>query len=94
MNVFALFMAVLIPVFLLSAAVPGAIAAEEVTAETAQVQAEEAHDSSVAIGYVYVTLLEWEPDLEGIGSGLFTHSEFDFTEFFEKVFEPLAGLLA
>ena len=55
---------------------------------------EAAGGSSVAIGYVYAYVTEWQPDLEGTGAGLFTYSEFDFGEFFGKVAESLESLLS
>ena len=93
MKVGILAITALISILLLSAAVPGALAEEEAGGETGEEEmAEVTGDSSVAIGHVYVYVLEWTPDLEGIGAGLFTYSEFDFGEFFEKVAESLKSL--
>jgi hypothetical protein len=50
-------------------------------------------DSSVVFGYVNVTVLEWQPDLEGAGAGLFTYSSFDFYEFFGEAAGGLSELL-
>lgn len=76
---------------LLVASVPLAVA-EEATAESPAEAA--VHDPSRAIGYVYVYVLEWKPDLSGIGAGIFTYTDFDFSEFCGKVAEQIAGLFA
>ncbi|MBN2330646.1 MAG: hypothetical protein JXC85_02425 [Candidatus Aenigmarchaeota archaeon] len=48
--------------------------------------------TSVAIGKVVVNVVEWSPDLEGVGAGLFTESEFDLPAFFSELFDSLASL--
>ena len=40
-----------------------------------------------------VNVIELKPDLDGVGAGLFTESEFDFSEFFEELCEAFASLL-
>lgn len=90
MKAYVFVITALVSIFLVSAAVPGALAEEGETAAEEQI---DETDPSIAIGYVYVTVVEWTPDLEGIGAGLFTYSEFDFSEFFDKVVESLASLL-
>ena len=77
---------------LIISAVPGTLAEEAEAADENQINQA---DPSVAIGRVYVTVLPWMPKLDGIGSGLFTYSEFDFSKFLEKVadsFSALAGI--
>ena len=93
LNVLAI--AALISILVLSSVVPGALAEGEADGETGEEEmAEATGDSAVAIGHVYAYVLEWTPDLEGTGAGLFTYSEFDFGEFFEKVAESLESLLS
>ena len=92
MRASALIITVFISVFLVAAAVPGALAEEAAPEAVEEELPEDAGDPSVAYGHVYVYVLEWSPDLEGAGAGLFTYSEFDFGEFFEKVSESLSSL--
>ena len=85
-----LFLFVLI--ILIISVVPGTLADETEAADENQINQA---DPSVAIGRVYVTVLPWRPKLQGIGSGLFTYSEFDFSGFLQKVmdsFSALAGI--
>jgi len=77
---------------LIISAVPGTLAEESEAADENQI---DQADPGVAIGRVYVTVLPWRPKLQGIGSGLFTYSEFDFSGFLQKVmdsFSALAGI--
>jgi len=48
--------------------------------------------TSVAIGKVVVNVVEWRPDLAGVGAGLFTESGFGLPAFFSELFESLASL--
>jgi len=48
--------------------------------------------TSTAVGHVTVYLLEWQPDLSGVGSGLFTFSSFDLGGFFDELASEIAGL--
>ena len=72
-------------------ATPGAFALEEETLIENPVDGD-GPGTSMAIGKVYVTLVEWEPDIEGLGAGMFTATEFDFSEFFNELYESLASL--
>ena len=80
----------LISVMFLSATVPAALAEEAGTERNDA--ANVTGGSSTAVGHVYVTLVEWKPDLEGLGTGMFTYSAFDFEEFFGKLAEAFSSL--
>jgi hypothetical protein len=82
---------VMISLFLVSATVPGVVA-EESLESVREEMAKRDLPPNIAIAYVLVTVVEWEPDLEGVGAGLFTDTEFDFSGFFEELGESLASL--
>jgi len=94
MKALAFVLTALISILLVSAAVPTALADDgETAADQEKDQTNESLSTSVAFGKVCVTVVEWRPDLAGIGAGLFTHSGFDFSKFFDEVGKSLASLL-
>jgi hypothetical protein len=76
--------------FYMVIAAPVAAAQEEGSEES--VAFDDDPSTDVAYGIVRVTVIEWEPDLEGVGAGLFTESEFDFSGFINELCESIASL--
>ncbi len=76
-------------------AVVSAMPVAQAAAEGADAQqaAGPAAGQSTATGEVIVYLEEWQPDLSGMGAGLFTFTAFDFSGFFEELAGSLSSLL-
>ncbi len=91
MRAFAKLMVALILILAVATTFPGAAALEEGPGDS--VQADDDPSTDTAVGRVVVIVVEWQPDLSGVGAGLFTESEFDFSVFFSELGESLAGLL-
>jgi hypothetical protein len=92
MKAFLLALTVIFAIHLvIAASVPAAAALEEGADE--QVIADDDPSTDVAHGLVRVNVIEWKPDLSGVGAGLFTQSEFDFSEFLGKLALAVSALL-
>lgn len=91
MKALSLALMIMVSLYLVIAAPMPAAAIEEGTGDS--VDAGDDPSTSVAHGVVRVTVIEWKPDIEGVGAGLFTESEFDFSEFFGELCEAVASLL-
>ena len=84
--------AFLLALLVIAAALPVAQAADADAADASQDTAPAAGQST-AVGEVTVYLEEWQPDLSGMGAGLFTFTAFDFAGFFAQLADALSSLL-
>jgi len=83
--------AALLVLLALAAALPVAQAADAADGAQDSVQAT---GQSTAVGEVRVYLEEWQPDLSGMGAGLFTFTALDFNGFFAQLSDAISSLLA
>ncbi len=92
MKALSLALIIMFSVYLVLAAPVPAAALEEGPDESEAVDDDPSTD--VAYGEVRVNVIEWKPDLDDVGAGLFTDSAFDFSGFLNELCESMASLFS